>query len=88
MELLMWSKKGPQHPHDVVLLKNQNLHLLKAVALTSGWQKTQGSEEWQDDDMGMKPAKSEMWRILPGFTHKAYKISMARIKKWNQEPMY
>ena len=38
--------------------------------------------------MGMKPAKSEMWRILPGFTHKAYKISMARIKKWNQEPMY
>ena len=49
---------------------------------------TQGSEEWQDDDTGMKPAKSEMWRILPGLTHKAYKISMARIKKWNQEPMY
>ena len=38
--------------------------------------------------MGMKPAEPKMWKILPGFTHKDYKISTARIKKWNQEPMY
>ena len=42
--------------------------------------------------MGMKSAKSRMWKILlgkqSGFTHKDYKISIARIKKKGTRNLY